>query len=286
MELTGSILVTGATGRVGGGVARQLAAAGARVRAASRSPERYAAPAGVETAHLDLSRPDTYRSALDGVDSIFLYAVADGLKEFLDAAQTAGVRHVVLLSSHTLYEVAEIPERAPIAEMHEKVEDAILASGLEWTFLRPANFASNILMWGWADSIRKERVVRFPYPESTSDAIHEEDIAAAAVTVLTEPGHAGQSYFISGPEPITQRQQAEAIEAVIGEPIRIEELDPDQARAQLRRLLPEWVIEPTMAWWAATDGVACEVTDVVEKLTGRPARTFRQWALDHVEDFR
>jgi uncharacterized protein YbjT (DUF2867 family) len=271
---------------VGGGVVRQLAAAGAQVRAASRNPERYAAPGGVEPVRLDLSRPDTFGAALDGVGSIFLYAVPDGVDRFLDAARTAGVRHVVLLSSHTLFEVAEIPERAPIAQMHEAVEDAVLASDIDWTFLRPANFASNILMWGWADSIRTEGVVRFPYPESTSDAIHEADIAAAAVTVLTEPGHAGQSYFISGPEPISQRQQAETIEAVLGRPVRIEELSPGQAREQLRRLLPEWVIEPTMAWWAATDGVDCEVTDVVEKLTGTPARTFHQWAVDHAADFR
>lgn len=278
--------MTGATGRVGGDVVRQLVPSGARVRAASRNPERCPAPAGVERTRLDLSRPETFGAALEGVESVFLYAVPDGADRFLDAARAAGVRHVVLLSSHTLYEVAEIPERAPIAEMHERVEEAVLASGLDWTFLRPANFASNILMWGWADSIRTEGVVRFPYPDSTSDAIHEADIAAAAVTVLTEPVHQGQGYFISGPEPISQRRQAETISAVIGRPVRIEELSPDQAREQLRRLLPEWVIEPTMAWWAATDGVDCVVTDVVEKLTGTPARSFSQWAVDHAADFR
>ncbi|HEX4704586.1 MAG TPA: hypothetical protein VH352_20835, partial [Pseudonocardiaceae bacterium] len=163
----------------------------------------------------------------------------------------------------------------------------VVASGIPYTFLRPANFASNTLLWGWADSIRAESVVRFPYPESTSDAIHEADIAAVAAAVLTDPaGHVGQSYFISGPTPITQRAQAEAIAAAIGRPVRVEELTPDESRAALRRIVPEWVIEATIAWWAATDGVQCEVTDLVAKITGTPARPFTEWAADHVADFR
>jgi uncharacterized protein YbjT (DUF2867 family) len=185
----GKILVTGASGQVGRHVVAQLREAGADFVESGRRPEDL----GDNAVYADLTEPSTLPAALSGVSTVFLYAMPSGIDGFLEAA--AGVSHIVLLSSQTV--VDAIPSRRPIAEMHQVVEDAIVSSGIPYTFLRPENFASNILMWGWPAMIRADGVLRFPYPESHSDAIHESDIAAVAVKVLTSPGHEGKSYFLT-----------------------------------------------------------------------------------------
>ncbi|GLY32330.1 NAD(P)H-binding protein [Kineosporia sp. NBRC 101731] len=285
--MTGKILVTGAGGRVGALVVRELVGAGAEVRAGARTPQRLSVPEGVEVVAADLTRPETLPDALKDVSSIFLYAVPDGAGAVAEAAAAAGVEHVVLLSSHTSLEVQSIPERAPLAAMHETVEDAVTAAGLEYTFLRPANFASNVLLWGWDSMIRADGVVRFPYPDSHSDAIHERDIAAVAATVLTsaDRAHRGASYSITGPESVSQREQADLIGRAIGRPVRFEEVTPQDARRALGEHVPDWVLDATLAYWAATDGIPYAVNDLVASITGRPALTFGRWAIDHRDDF-
>jgi uncharacterized protein YbjT (DUF2867 family) len=278
---TEKILVTGATGQVGRCVVDQLLAEGASIRVSGRDLERL--PAGVESVYADLTRPETLPSALNGITKVFLYTVPEGIGGFLDAAREAGVAQIVLLSSQTT--VDAIPERAPIVEMHRVVEEAIAGSGIPYTFLRPENFASNILMWGWPEMIRADGVLHFPFPESHSDAIHEADIASVAVKALTEPGHEGRSYFLTGPESITQREQLEIIGEAIGKPVRYHELTEAEARAVLSQTVPEWVMDAVIGYWVHSDGVPSPLTGEVERITGAPARSFKQWAADHVADF-
>jgi uncharacterized protein YbjT (DUF2867 family) len=275
----GKILVTGATGQVGRCVVEQLRDVDADIRLSGRNPEAL----GADAVYADLTKPETLPAALAGVSRVFLYTVPDGVTAFLDAAQEAGVEQIVLLSSQTV--VDAIPERRPIVEMHRVVEDAIAASGIAYTFLRPENFATNILMWGWPEMIRKDGVLHFPYPESHSDAIHEADIAAVAVRALTEPGHEGRSYFLTGPESITQRQQLEIIGEAIGKPVRYHELTDGQAREALEPIVPVWVMDAVVGYWAHTDGVPAPITDEVLRITGAAPRSFKQWAEDHVADF-
>ncbi|MEU3050479.1 MULTISPECIES: NAD(P)H-binding protein [unclassified Streptomyces] len=277
------ILVTGATGQVGREVLNLLVEAGVPVRAGARTPGRLSCPPQVERAEVDLTRPETLPAALEGVEKVFLYAVPQGTEAFLEAARQAGVKHIVLLSSRTVEDA--FPGQEPIVEMHRAVEAAISASGIAYTFLRPHNFATNILMWGWPESIRAERRVRFPYPGSHSDVIHEKDIAAVAVAALTEPGHEGRGYFLSGPESVTQRRQLEIIAEVLGTPLEFEERTPEQARADLSAIVPPWVADAVFSYWEGSDGVPTELSDTVERITGRPARTFAEWAADHAADF-
>nr|BFE58090.1 NAD(P)H-binding protein [Dactylosporangium thailandense] len=281
--MTTPVLVFGGGGRVGRAVVDELLAAGVPVRATGRDPDRLRLPSTVETVRADLTDPDSLPAALKGVRKVFLYAVPQGVEHFTGAAREAGVEHVVLLSSDTVLD--RIPARRAIADMHRTVERALDASGLATTYLRPDNFASNVLLWGWAASIRAEGVVRFPYPESHSDAIHERDIAAVAAAALTRPGHEGGRYLITGPESVTQRRQAELIAEAIGRPVRIEELTPEQARRVYAEIVPEWVLDATLGYWAATDGVPYAVNDLVERITGRPARTFARWAREHAAEF-
>ncbi|WP_019547153.1 NAD(P)H-binding protein [Streptomyces sulphureus] len=284
MSTDRKILVTGAAGQVGREVVKQLRAQGAPVRAGVRSSPPSAVPAGVETVPVDLTRPATLEAALDGVGKVFLYAVPGGTETFVRAAREAGVEQVVLLSSHTV--VAGFPEQQAITAMHVEAEEAVKASGIPYTFLRPANFATNILMWGWPESIRTQGAIRFPYPESHSDAIHEADVAAVAAVALTQQGHEGRAYFVSGPESITQRRQLEALSRVLGRPLEFVELSEEKARAELADLIPEWVRDSVVGYWARSDGRPTELSDEVERLTGRPPRTFEEWAADHAADFR
>ena len=280
---TEPILVIGAGGQVGAGVVEQLLAAGATVRASARNPEKLALPAGVEVVQADLAQPQTLPAALAGVRKVFLYALPQGIGDFLEAAALAGVEHLVLLSSQTV--VDSFPEQKPITDMHQSVEAAIVASGIAYTFLRPHNFATNILMWGWPQSIRAEGKVSFPYPESHSDAIHEKDIAAVAVAALTEDGHQNQAYFISGPESVTQRRQLEIIGEALGRPLVFDELTDAQARQALEPIVPVWVMDAVVGYWAHSDGVPTHLSDTVERITGRPARGFADWVADHLSDF-
>jgi uncharacterized protein YbjT (DUF2867 family) len=209
-------VVFGARGNVGRHVADGLIAAGEQVRATSRNPAATGLPPEVHVVAADLDRPETLPAALDGAEKVFIYAKPDGAEDFVAAARSAGVQHVVLLSSAAV--VADGAERNPIARQHRAVELAIEGSGLDWTFIRPGMFATNTLWW-WVSSIRNEGVVRAPYPEAQTAPIHEKDMAAIAVTALTEPGHEQHAYTVYGSESLTLRRQVDHIADAIGKKV-------------------------------------------------------------------
>jgi uncharacterized protein YbjT (DUF2867 family) len=157
-------------------------------------------------------------------------------------------------------------------------------SGLEWTFLRPRAFTSNCL--GWAYSIRREGVVRALYGSSANAVVDPRDVAEAAIRALTEEGHAGHAYTLTGPEAISAREQVATLAELLGAPLRFEELTPDEARAALLRRYPEAVADALLDSSARQrDGAKSLVTDAAERLLGRPAGTFAQWAKDHLDAF-
>jgi uncharacterized protein YbjT (DUF2867 family) len=277
-----TILVTGARGNVGHAVVTRLLAAGASVRASARDPESASVPEGVEVVRADLTKAETLPAALKGVSSVFLYAVPQEGGVFVDAAREAGVEHIVLLSS--LAVVSGDTETNPIARFHRDVERVIEDSGISWTFVRPGAFATNTL--AWAGSIRAEGVVRAPYPEAHVNPIHEYDMAEVAVEALITPGHRGAAYTLTGPESLTQRRQVELIAAAIGRPVRFEELTHEQARREWARTgRPPYVTDAMLSFLAAAEGRPASVLKTTEEVTGRPGRTFAQWALDHRADF-
>ncbi|MGW2525262.1 NAD(P)H-binding protein [Streptomyces sp. NPDC001617] len=276
-------VVFGARGNVGRQVAAGLLAAGEKVRGTSRNPAAGGFPSTLEVVPADLERPETLPAVLAGADKVFLYAKPDEIEGFVAAAQSAGVRQVVLLSSVSV--VMSTAEKNPIAQMHRTVESAIERSGLRWTFIRPGMFATNARWW-WGESIRTEGVVRLPYPEAQNAPVHERDMAALAVTALTEPGHSHQAYTVHGAESLTLRRQVEHIGEAIGRPIRVEAVSREQAREELVKKAPPVVADALLGMWAAADGVPAPVSVIVARITGRPAQTFAQWAADHADDFR
>jgi uncharacterized protein YbjT (DUF2867 family) len=167
--------------------------------------------------------------------------------------------------------------------MFAEIERVIKASGLRWTFLRPGMFAANALTW-WAPRIRTGDAVRWPYGDAPTAPIHERDIAAVAVRALLEEGHDGAEYVLTGPQSLSQREQVITIGEVIGRPLRFEELSPEEARRELP--FPAPALNMLLNAWSAALGQPALVTSTVAEITGRPARTFRDWVADHAEEFR
>ncbi|MFF3870064.1 SDR family oxidoreductase [Micromonospora sp. NPDC001898] len=268
-----SVLVVGAYGSVGSHAVAGLVSAGVSVRGTSRKPGTGELPDAVEMVRLDLEEPETLPAALDGVKKVFLYASRAGIAEFVSAARAAGVEHVVLLSSAAVVEPAT--RHSQSAQMHAGVEEALQESGIAWTFLRPTTFASRQLRW--APDIRSGEVLRIPFLQVRTASIHERDIADVAVRALTGAGHEGQTYWLTGPQALTQQEYIETIGAVIGRPIDFVGLAPEEFEPRLSESFVRTMTELMKA--------PCVVTSTVEDVTGVPARSFRQWAEDHVKDF-
>jgi uncharacterized protein YbjT (DUF2867 family) len=278
------ILVTGATGTVGRQVVSRLLATDAQVRALTRNPEAAGLPPEVEVLRGDLTVPADLDRCLDGVDAVFLVwtAPANAVPAAVDRIARHARRIVLLTSPHrTPHPLFQQPN--PLAAMYAEIERVIEASGLRWTFLRPGMFAANALRW-WAERIRAGGVVRWPYADAPTAPIHERDIAAVAVRALLEEGHDGAEYVLTGPQSLSQREQVVTIGEVIGRPLRLEELSSEEARRELPFPVP--ALNMLLNAWAAAIGQPALVTSTVEEITGRPARTFRDWVIDHAEDFR
>jgi uncharacterized protein YbjT (DUF2867 family) len=276
-----TILVTGATGTVGRNVVDQLIRAGQRVRALTRDPALAALPADVEVVEGDLIRPETLPAALAGVERVFLFPVAETARQFADLAKRAGVWRIVVLSSAAVDEGGD----NSIGRYHRAVERAVEDAGVEWTHVRPGPFMANVL-WQWGPAIASEGVVRAPYADAAQAPVHEADIAAVATAALLQDGHAGRAYTLTGPESITQLEQAHAIGKAIGRDVAFEELTPQQAYEYWAGMgIPPDVVEALLGFLPATVGRAAPVLPTVVEVTGRPARWFAEWAADHAADF-
>ncbi|MFE2246463.1 NAD(P)H-binding protein [Streptomyces lavendulae] len=276
------ILVTGATGNTGSALLKELHAHGAGpLRGLTRDSARAVFPEGVEAVEGDFAEPASLKAALHGVRSLFLVSRLGSDAGILETAREAGVEHVVLVSSIT---VQTHPHLGPAGE-NLAVERLLKASGMAWTILRPTQFASNALMW--AASIRGHETVRAPYAETALPTIHPADIAAVARVALTEPGHQGRTYALTGPEPVTARQQVEAIASALGRQVPFAEISRRQAHAQMTAVFGA---EAADAVLDVTGGDVNDellmVRDTVSQITGTPARPFRQWASENVRAFR
>jgi uncharacterized protein YbjT (DUF2867 family) len=192
-------------------------------------------------------------------------------------------RRIVFLSSLGIRDDLE-RQPDPINAFHADIEHVIERSGLEWTFLRPGGFATNTL-W-WAPQIRAEGIVRWAYGACARASIHELDIAAVAVRVLTNGRHGGAKYLLTGPQTLTQVEQVQIIGEVIGRLLRFEEISPEAMRSQMLTRLPSAVVEGALTYWARLVTEPEVVSPTVEEVTGTPARSFRDWVSDHARDFR
>ncbi|WP_199239614.1 MULTISPECIES: NAD(P)H-binding protein [Kribbella] len=278
------ILVTGATGAVGREAIGVLRGRGAEVAAVTRDPSTAALPDGVHVVGADPSKPQTLSSALDGVEAVLLSprAVSGATAELLSMAADRGGKRVVVLSAATVeYPVGQ----RRFVEQFELAEEAAKASGLAWTFLRSADFAANAL--AWAPQIRATGVVRGAYGDAATSPIHQRDIATVAADALLNAGHEGRSYVLTGPQSLNQYDKVRLIGQALGRELSFAEMPPEQVRqGMLAQGLPEEVPDRllgSLADYALKPG---PTTDTVQRLLGRPALSFAEWASENAAAFR
>ena len=280
------ILVLGATGNIGGEVARQLIAAGERPRLLVRNLDK--ARAFADTADLvrgDLDDVSSLRAAMHGVDKVFMISTGTNAVALegnvVDAAVAEGVKHVVKLSVIS----AEAPA-ITFARWHSAAEQKLKASGLAWTMLRPGNFMTNAL--GWAPTIKADGNIYQPTGTGTWAAIDPADIGAVAVRALTSAGHEGKEYTLTGPEALDGAGYAAILTRVLGKPVTFVDVPPDAAKqAMLGSGMPADYVDALLDLLAAMKaGYTGAVTDTVTQVLGRPAKTFESWAKEHAGAFR
>ncbi|MFJ9147018.1 NAD(P)H-binding protein [Streptomyces sp. NPDC102270] len=274
------IVVTGATGNVGQPLVRALVAAGEQVTAVSRGISARDMPAGVRHHQADLAEPESLVPALHRADALFLLTSGDfvsaggSVSDVLDVARAGGVSRVVLLSSRGV----------AMGSHPSTLEDPVTESDLEWTLLRPGGFDSNTLQW--AEMVRAQRMVGAPFGDVALPTIDPADIAEVAAVALREAGHAGRAYELTGPAPISPRQQAMAIGDALGELVRFVEQSRAEARAQMLQFMPEPIVEATLDILGTPKAAEQRVSPDVEQVLGRPPRTFAEWAARNVAAFK
>jgi uncharacterized protein YbjT (DUF2867 family) len=276
-------LITGAAGFIGRQIVDQLLAAGAAVHALSRRPDQASFPPEVNVFGGDLTSGDIQTGAFAAVKSIFLFPADGDIRPFLDKARVAGVEHVVALSSLAAAGEHQRDLHSTSYRHHRAIEQAVAASGMEYTFLRPGSFANNLRFW--SHTIKTANTVYGPYPESAQSLIHEADFAAVAVAALTTDWHTGATYALSGPECLTQAEQLNTISRAIGRELTYRAISPEQFKQSMRQFMPEDIISMLLTYWAETVDQPDIVRPTVEQITGKPAHTLAQWATDHIADF-
>jgi uncharacterized protein YbjT (DUF2867 family) len=271
-----TIVVTGATGNVGRPLVSELAAAGARVRAVTRTPEAAGFPDGVEAVYSAVD-------ALPGATAVFLNSRALGgdLADVVARARRSGVTKLVALSAiNADDDFSRQPSRFR-GDRNKEVEQLAVDSGLDWVSLRPAVFASNFVGM-WSAQVRAGDVVGGPYAAASAAPIVETDIAAVAAQALLTDELVGQRIPLTGPQAFTNSELVETIGTVLGRPLRYLEVPADVVRQRFigLGLGAEFADAYTAMLADALDKPAL-VTREVEKITGRPATTFAQWVTEH-----
>jgi uncharacterized protein YbjT (DUF2867 family) len=282
------ILITGATGRIGGATLKQLSIRGVPVRVLVRTPEKAAALASpeVETVIGDLAQPCSLQAALEGVTSALLVSPLDPHQvelqgNFIDAATRVGQVHVVKISG--LGTALDSPVRS--GRWHAQTEKYLEDSGLLFTHLRPPFFMQNILRF--APMIRANGEFMGTMNQGKVAMIDVHDIAAVAATALTTPTHAGKAYTLTGPEALSYPDVAQKLSRSLGKPVTYKDVPLAVMRERLLASgMPEWHVDVQVDFSTALSaGHASTVTDAVEIVTGKPPRSFEQFIREHVALF-
>lgn len=282
------ILLVGATGRIGRGVAAGLLAREVPVRVLARDPARARALLGpeVEIVAGDLDDDTSLAAAMTGAGKLYLASAVSPAQvgqqaRAIEHAEAAGVRHVVRISS----EAVEAEPMIELGRWHHGTELAMERSGMAWTHVRPCNFMHNMLSFAGTVAARGEIRASLSGRMTLVDV---NDIAAVCVAALTTPGHEGQAYRVTGDEWLSYHDIGAMIGAALGRLVRYVELPEAEARTEmLAGGMPAWLVKDLLHMYRqlGADRVA-PVTDIVRRVTGRAPRRFAAFVQAHAEAFR
>ena len=281
------ILVTGASGNVGGSVLRELLRIGAPVRGIFRSQhEAVKAPAGVEAVIADFADRASLDRALEGIDRVFL--VCSPIPQLVElesnvvaACRDHGIRYLV---QNSAYGAGLFDKSFP--SWHFEVEQRVRASGIPATILRPESFMQNITSF-YAGTIASDGAFYVAAGEARIAFVDVRDIAAVAAAVLTSEGHAGETYTLTGGEALSYGDVAERISRLLGAPVRYVGITPEQSRQAMSGLgMPAWQVDALLELQSLyTDGPGATVTNDVAKVLGREPIRFDQFLNDYAASF-
>ncbi|MCX4746671.1 NAD(P)H-binding protein [Kitasatospora sp. NBC_01287] len=284
------IVVTGATGTVGSKIVQGLRERGESVRALLRDPA--AAPAewdaGVRPVAADFADPASLDAALAGADAVYLLVavhpeMAAHERNVIDAAVRTGRGPRVVL--HAAAGLEQRPEGVRFVGAHVSGFDHLVASGLPWTVLAPNGFYQNFL--GMAAAVRAGRLT-VPGGTGAVSYVDARDVADAAVEALTGEGHEGAIHTLTGPAALTHGEIAEQLGAAAGREVGYLAAEPAAALAgMLGAGWDPWRAEGMVELYGLyAAGLASAVAPDLAKLTGRPARSFAEFAAEHAAVLR
>ncbi len=283
--------VIGGTGNTGRAVVAALQAKGADFRCLVRDLGKAAETLGsdVELVQADTADAATIEAGLAGCDKLFLltgHSPAMGEQQIaaIEAAKRAGVKHIVKLSGGDAVATPDCPSK--IGQAHWQVEEALKASGVEWTILRPGLFMQNFL--NMAGMVKEQSKIMMPVPADVeAGMIDVRDTADVAAEVLTGDGHNGQSYSLASANR-TPGDVAAVLSAELGREIAFVQVPMEGAVGAMKeRGMPEWLIDHQSALMGLlATGVLAQTNDNIEKITGHPARTLEDFAHDFAGAFK
>ncbi|RYC66641.1 SDR family oxidoreductase [Spirosoma sordidisoli] len=288
-QTTPGILITGATGNIGTELTKLLAHMSIPFRAMVRHAEqetKLASLPGAAVVAGDFNDVDSLADALHGIERVFLLTPSSEQAEeqqlrFVGQAKQAGVQHIVKLSQ------LAADEQSPVRFLHYHavVERAIRESGVDFTFLRPNLFMQGLL--SFRSTIAGAGQFWAPIGNAPVSVVDVRDIAAVAVAALTQAGHAGRSYTLTGPDSLTHAQMASQLATALGKPVSFVNVSPEQMRAALNQIsFPAWQAEGLIEDYAHySRHEASAVSSDVQAVTRQPPRPFAEFARDYADTF-
>ncbi|MFG3408241.1 NAD(P)H-binding protein [Streptomyces sp. NPDC048142] len=278
------VVLTGATGQIAPLMVRHLTAHH-RVTLTSRTPPPMVRHPRVRHVTCDYDAYGSLVDAFRGADALFVVTSDPTRPEhdrnIVRAAVQASVKHIVKLSAAAVLDSAA---HDLVTEWQRSNEERIKASGVPWTMVQPRSFMSHAL--GWAPGIRSHDSTYALYPHSRNACIAPEDIAEVSALVLGDSRHHFRSYQLTGPQPLSAHEKSAVLAELLGRPLVCRALSPEEAHLHYSRRYPAAMADALLASAGRQlAGAKAHATDTVERLTGRPATTFAQWAADHRDRF-